>query len=74
MFARSIEPVSVRSSAEAMAAHSVLRTGDMWNSNSVTSWVLARAGVDLDGFHPPGGGRAPGWSAGVTDAGRAGAL
>ena len=44
--------------------------GDMWNSNSVISWLLARAGLDMDGFEPPDGGRAPGWAAGLAAAGR----
>jgi hypothetical protein len=48
-----------------------LRTGEMWNSNSVTSWLLARSGIDLDDTSPPGGGRAPGWDAGRTVARRA---
>jgi hypothetical protein len=39
--------------------------GDMWNSNSVISWVLVAAGVDVDQVTPPYGGRAPGWDAGV---------
>jgi hypothetical protein len=39
--------------------------GEMWNSNSVTAWLLARAGVDIDTVTPPAGGRAPGWHAGV---------
>lgn len=43
-----------------------LARGDMWNSNSVTSWLLARAGVDMDVLHPPPGGRAPGWDAGIA--------
>lgn len=47
-----------------------MRTGEMWNSNSVTSWALARSGVDLRGVQTPGGGRAPGWSAGIVVAGR----
>ncbi len=38
--------------------------GDMWNSNSVISWVLTRSGLDLDGVEPPRSGRAPGWLAG----------
>jgi hypothetical protein len=42
-----------------------LRAGEMWNSNSVTAWVLARGGVDIDGLTPPVGGRAPGWDAGI---------
>ncbi len=40
-------------------------TGDMWNSNSVTSWLLATARVDA-AIQPPSGGRAPGWRAGLT--------
>jgi hypothetical protein len=40
-------------------------TGDMWNSNSVTSWLLATARVDA-GIQPPPGGRAPGWRAGLA--------
>jgi hypothetical protein len=44
--------------------------GDMWNSNSVISWLLARAGLDMDGIEPPDGGRAPGWAAGLAAAGR----
>jgi hypothetical protein len=43
-----------------------LARGDMWNSNSVTSWLLARAGVDMEALRPPPGGRAPGWDAGVA--------
>ena len=37
-----------------------LRTGEMWNSNSVISWVLARSGVDCAALELPAGGRAPG--------------
>ena len=47
-----------------------LRTGEMWNSNSVISWLLAHAGIDTDGLAPPVGGRAPGWNAGLVVAGR----
>jgi hypothetical protein len=43
-----------------------LATGEMWNSNSVTSWALVRAGLDLHGVSPPAGGRAPGWAAGLV--------
>ena len=43
-----------------------LRAGEMWNSNAVIAWVLARAGIDTDAIHPPVGGRAPGWSAGLV--------
>ena len=47
-----------------------LGTGDMWNSNSVTAWLLARSGMDIESFHPPAGGRAPGWQAGLVVARR----
>ena len=49
-----------------------LGAGDMWNSNSVTSWLLARAGVDVSEIGPPAGGRAPGWNAGILAANRSG--
>lgn len=48
-----------------------LRTGDMWNSNSLVSWLLVRAEVDVTHIGPPRGGRAPGWDAGVVAATRA---
>jgi len=47
-----------------------LRTGEMWNSNSLVSWLLARSGHDLTSVVPPGGGRAPGWRAGQVAAAR----
>jgi hypothetical protein len=47
-----------------------LETGEMWNSNSVTAWVLAQSGMDLHGLMPPDGGRAPGWNAGIRMARR----
>lgn len=43
-----------------------LRTGDMWNSNSIVAWLLARAGADVGSLEPPAGGRAPGWAAGLA--------
>ena len=42
-----------------------LDAGEMWNSNSVTSWLLARGGFDTSHLSPPSGGRAPGWRAGL---------
>jgi hypothetical protein len=48
--------------------------GEMWNSNSVTSWLLASAGIDADMIRPPHGGRAPGWRSGLVVAARDGAL
>ena len=47
-----------------------LHAGEMWNSNSVTSWLLANAGIDAAELRPPANGRAPGWSAGVAVAAR----
>jgi hypothetical protein len=47
-----------------------LRTGEMWNSNSVIAWLIARTGVDVDEINPPAGGRAPGWNAGLVVARR----
>ena len=46
-------------------------TGEMWNSNAVIAWIIAGSGLDAMAVHPPAGGRAPGWSAGVAVAGRA---
>jgi len=45
-----------------------LGAGEMWNSNSVTSWLVERGGLDADAIEPPVGGRAPGWGAGVAAA------
>ncbi len=47
----------------------VIGTGDMWNSNSVISWLLASSGIEMSGVVPPSGGRAPGWDAGIAVAG-----
>ena len=47
-----------------------LRTGEMWNSNSLVAWLLAASGHDVDSVRPPAGGRAPGWRAGLVVAGR----
>lgn len=48
------------------------RTGEMWNSNSVVSWLLVRAGIDVARIEPPPRGRAPGWRAGIALARRDG--
>lgn len=45
-----------------------LGTGEMWNSNSMISWILERAGLNSEAIQPPVGGRAPGWSAGIVAA------
>lgn len=47
-----------------------LRAGEMWNSNSVIAWLVARAGLDPETIQPPTGGRAPGWTAGLLVARR----
>jgi hypothetical protein len=45
-----------------------LRTGDMWNSNSVIAWLLVRSGIDPSAPRLPANGRAPGWEAGLAAA------
>lgn len=47
-----------------------LGAGEMWNSNSVVSWVLESAGLDAPTIELPSGGRAPGWDAGIAVARR----
>jgi len=47
-----------------------LRAGEMWNSNSIVAWLLARAGLGAEAIRPPAGGRAPGWRAGLVVARR----
>jgi hypothetical protein len=47
-----------------------LGAGEMWNSNSTISWLLARCGLDPESIPLPRGGRAPGWNAGITIARR----
>lgn len=49
-----------------------MRAGEMWNSNSVVSWLLDRNGLGVDRLGPPDGGRAPGWDAGLVVARRGG--
>lgn len=47
-----------------------LGTGEMWNSNSIIAWVIARSGIAVESLRPPAGGRAPGWNAGIVVARR----
>ena len=47
-----------------------LGAGEMWNSNSLIAWLLARSGHDMASLEPPVHGRAPGWSAGLVVAER----
>jgi hypothetical protein len=77
-------PVSVSSDAEKARAllelvpafptatwgRDELCTGEMWNSNSLISWLLARSGHRTDDVEPPVHGRAPGWNAGLIVAAR----
>jgi hypothetical protein len=44
--------------------------GEMWNSNSLIAWLLARSGHRTGGIRLPANGRAPGWSAGMVVATR----
>ena len=47
-----------------------LRAGEMWNSNSIISWLLVRSGLDEASVRMPSSGRAPGWDAGLVVARR----
>jgi hypothetical protein len=47
-----------------------LQAAEMWNSNSLISWLIARSGLDVESIQPPLGGRAPGWRAGIVVARR----
>lgn len=64
---------AVLAQAEKVPAHvwgrDVLGIGEMWNSNSVISWLLTRAGLPAAEMTPPRHGRAPGWMTGVVAAG-----
>jgi hypothetical protein len=48
-----------------------LGAGEMWNSNSTISWLIATSGLDPGAVALPPRGRAPGWDAGVAVARRA---
>ena len=47
-----------------------LGAGEMWNSNSLVSWLITRSGLAIQSLSPPQGGRAPGWQAGIVIATR----
>jgi hypothetical protein len=49
-----------------------LQAGEMWNSNSVISWLIGRCGLPAERICPPTRGRAPGWRAGIVVARRLG--
>ena len=68
----SVDPTTARRILEVVASiptptwgRDELRTGEMWNSNSVIAWTLTRSGIDARRLAPPAGGRAPGWHAGI---------
>jgi hypothetical protein len=43
----------------------------MWNSNSITAWLIVSAGLDAAKVPFPARARAPGWQAGIVVASRA---
>ena len=47
-----------------------LDAGEMWNSNSLISWLIVRTGLDTKRIQLPVRGRAPGWDAGLVVARR----
>lgn len=47
-----------------------LRAGEMWNSNSIVSWLLVTSGIGVAAVSMPAGGRAPGWDSGLVVAQR----
>ena len=47
-----------------------LRAGEMWNSNSTISWLIARSGLEVESIPLPRNGRPPGWHAGIVIARR----
>jgi hypothetical protein len=44
--------------------------GEMWNSNSLISWLIVSAGLNTAAVSLPPDGRAPGWDAGIVVARR----
>jgi hypothetical protein len=54
----------------AVWARDELGAGEMWNSNSMISWLVVRSGLDVESIQLPPGGRAPGWRAGIVVARR----
>jgi hypothetical protein len=59
---------AVRSVPPLVWGRDELRSGQMWNSNSVIAWLLVSSGVPMEAIGPPEGGRAPGWDAGIAAA------
>jgi hypothetical protein len=65
---RAFSPAQPGTFEPAVMCH--FRVGEMWNSNSLIAWPLARSGHDTDAVRIPANGRAPGWSAGLIAAAR----
>jgi hypothetical protein len=71
-------PLTVREAAELVAltaevpthvwGQDIFGVGDMWNSNSLISWLLQSGGVDARALAPPTPGSAPGWQSGILAA------
>jgi hypothetical protein len=59
------DPHVARRATRIAAMRHRLKTGDMWNSNSVIAWLIARSRIDAESIHPPTAGRAPGWQSGL---------
>jgi hypothetical protein len=47
-----------------------LRVALLYPGTALVSWLLERSGLDTESIHPPAGGRAPGWEAGLVIARR----
>jgi hypothetical protein len=60
----------VRKVPTAVWGRDELGTGEMWNSNSVISWLIATSGLDAESVRLPLDGRVPGWRAGIVMAHR----
>ena len=67
---RSASSTSCRRCRHPCGAVTNCGAGEMWNSNSVISWLIARCGLEVEPISPPVGGRAPGWRAGIVVARR----
>ncbi len=49
-----------------MRGRDEFRAGEIWNSNSVISWLIVRGGLPLEDGTPARNGRAGGWIADVV--------
>jgi hypothetical protein len=68
-----VRPAAARTSVQVSTAvwgRDDLHAGEMWNSNSTVSCLIASSGLDAESIHPRAGGRDTGWQAGVVVARR----